>query len=67
VAARAAKPALRATSLVIRFARGTAAAPAGRAEAAIMRHGRCKSVQIARGYVRQGARWDDCPAAEIDL
>ena len=37
----------------------TAAARAGRSEAAIMRHGRWKSVQIARRYIRQGARWDD--------
>jgi integrase len=36
----------------------TAAARAGRSEAAIMRHGRWKSVQIARRYIRQGARWD---------
>ena len=45
----------------------TAAARAGRSEAAIMRHGRWKSVQIARRYIRQGARWDDNPAAEIGL
>ena len=45
----------------------TAAARAGRSEAAIMRHGRWKSVQIARRYIRQGARWEDNPAAEIGL
>jgi integrase len=45
----------------------TAAARAGRSEAAIMRHGRWKSVQIARRYIRQGARWDDNPAADLGL
>jgi integrase len=40
----------------------TAAARVGRSEAAGMRHGRWKSVQIARRYIRQGARWDDNPA-----
>ncbi len=35
----------------------TAAARAGRSEAAIMRHGRWKSVQIPRRYIRQGACW----------
>ena len=44
----------------------TAAAQAG-SEAAIMRHGRWKSVQIARRYIRQGARWDDNPAADLGL
>ena len=42
-----------------------AARSAGRSEAAIMRHGRWKSVQIARRYIRQGARWDDNPAANL--
>jgi hypothetical protein len=32
-----------------------------------MRHGRWKSVQIARRYIRQGARWDDNPAADVGL
>jgi integrase len=45
----------------------TAAARAGRSEAAIMRHGRWKSVQIARRYIRQGARWDENPAADLGL
>jgi integrase len=45
----------------------TAGARAGRSEAAIMRHGRWKSVQIARRYIRQGARWDDNPAADLGL
>jgi Phage integrase family len=45
----------------------TAAARAGRSEDAIMRHGRWKSVQIARCYIRQGARWDDNPAADLGL
>jgi integrase len=45
----------------------TAAARAGRSEAAIMRHGRWKSVQIARRYIRQGARWDNNPAADLGL
>jgi integrase len=45
----------------------TAAAGAGRSEAAIMRHGRWKSVQIARRYIRQGARWYDNPAADLGL
>ncbi|MBC5820706.1 MAG: tyrosine-type recombinase/integrase [Candidatus Eremiobacteraeota bacterium] len=37
----------------------TAAARAGRLEAAIVRHGRWKSVQVARRYIRAGTRWDD--------
>jgi hypothetical protein len=41
----------------------TAAARAGRSEAAIMRHGRWKSVQIARRYIRQGARWERQPGS----
>jgi integrase len=45
----------------------TAAARAGRSEAAIMRHGRWKSVQIARRYIRQGARWEDNPAVGLGL
>jgi len=45
----------------------TAAARAGRSEAAIMRHGCWKSVQIARRYIRQGSRWDNNPAADLGL
>jgi integrase len=45
----------------------TAAARAGRTETAIMRHGRWKSVQVARRYIRHGSRWIDNPAAEIGL
>jgi integrase len=45
----------------------TSAARAGRTEAAIMRHGRWKSVQVARRYIRQGSRWLDNPAAAIGL
>jgi integrase len=45
----------------------TSAARAGRTEAAIMRHGRWKSVQVARRYIRQGSRWIDNPAAAIGL
>jgi integrase len=45
----------------------TTAARAGRTEAAIMRHGRWKSVQVARRYIRHGSRWIDNPAAEIGL
>jgi integrase len=45
----------------------TAAARAGRSEAAIMRHGRWKSVKIARRYIRQGARRDDNLAADLGL
>jgi hypothetical protein len=32
-----------------------------------MRHGRWKSVQVARRYIRQGSRWLDNPAAAIGL
>lgn len=45
----------------------TSAARAGRTEAAIMRHGRWKSVQVARRYIRQGSRWLDNPAVAIGL
>jgi len=45
----------------------TSAARAGRTEAAIMRHGRWKSVQVARRYIRQGSRWLDNPVAAIGL
>jgi integrase len=45
----------------------TAAARAGRSEAAIMRHGRWRSAQIARRYIRLGTRWDDNPAANLGL
>jgi hypothetical protein len=50
-------------SLRVGFA--TAVARAGRSEAAIMRHGRWKSAQIARRYISQGARRDDNPAAKL--
>jgi len=43
----------------------TSAARAGRLEAAIMRHGRWKSVQVARRYIRQGTRWDDNPMVDL--
>jgi hypothetical protein len=57
------------TSPGIRCAPGSRRRPraAGRSEAAIMRHERWKSVQIARRYIRQGARWDDNPAADLGL
>jgi integrase len=45
----------------------TSAARAGHTEAAIMRHGRWKSVQVARRYIRHGSRWLDNPAAAIGL
>jgi integrase len=45
----------------------TAAARAGRTEAAIMRHGRWKSVQVARRYIRHGSRWIDNPAENLGL
>ena len=38
---------------------GTSAAQGGHTEAAIMRHGRWKSVVVARGYICEGAIWDD--------
>lgn len=37
----------------------TSAARDGHSEAAIMRHGRWKSVVVARGYIREGALWDE--------
>ena len=37
----------------------TSAARGGHTEAAIMRHGRWKSVVVARGYIREGALWDE--------
>jgi hypothetical protein len=57
VAARAAAGDFAGHSVRAGFA--TAAARAGRSKAAIMRHGRWKSVQIGHRYIRQGARWDD--------
>ena len=45
----------------------TTAARAGRSEAAIMRHGRWKSIQVARRYIRHGSRWYDNPAADLGL
>jgi integrase len=43
------------------------AAHAGKSEASIMRHGRWKSVQVARRYIRQGSRWLDNPASNLGL
>lgn len=37
----------------------TAAARGGFGEAAIMKHGRWKSVAVARRYIRAGNRWDE--------
>jgi integrase len=67
VAARAATAGLEGdfAGHLLRAGFATAAARAGRSEAAIMRHGRWESVQIARRCIRQGARWDDNPAAEL--
>jgi integrase len=45
----------------------TTAAHAGRSETAIMRHGRWKSVQVARRYIRHGSRWLDNPASNLGL
>jgi len=45
----------------------TTAARAGRSEASIMRHGRWKSVQVARRYIRHGSRWLDNPASNLGL
>jgi integrase len=45
----------------------TTAAHAGRSEASIMRHGRWKSVQIARRYVRAGSHWHDNPVWHLGL
>jgi hypothetical protein len=45
----------------------TTAAHAGRSEASIMRHGRWKSVQVARRYIRHSLRWLDNPAAGLGL
>jgi integrase len=45
----------------------TTAAHAGRSEGSIMRHGRWKSVQVARRYIRNGSRWLDNPAANLGL
>jgi integrase len=45
----------------------TTAAHAGRSEASIMRHGRWKSIQVARRYIRHGSRWLDNPAANLGL
>jgi len=36
-----------------------AAARGGFGEAAIMKHGRWKSVAVARRYIRAGNRWDE--------
>jgi integrase len=45
----------------------TTAAHAGRSEASIMRHGRWKSVEVARRYIRDGSRWLDNPAVDLGL
>jgi integrase len=45
----------------------TTAAHAGHSEGSIMRHGRWKSVQVARRYIRNGSRWLDNPAANLGL
>lgn len=45
----------------------TTAAHAGRSETSIMRHGRLKSVQVARRYIRHGSRWLNNPAAGLGL
>jgi integrase len=45
----------------------TTAAQAGRSEASIMQHGRWKSVQIARRYIRAGSHWRDNPASHLGL
>jgi integrase len=45
----------------------TTAAHAGRSEMSIMRHGRWKSVQVARRYIRDSSRWLNNPAAGLGL
>jgi integrase len=45
----------------------TTAAHAGRSEGSIMRHGRWKSVQVARRYIRHGSRWLNNPAVDLGL
>ncbi len=45
----------------------TTAAHAGRSEAAIMRHGRWKSVQVARRYIRDGSHWLNNSVAGLGL
>jgi integrase len=45
----------------------TTAAHAGRSEGSIMRHGRWKSVQVARRYTRRGSRWLNNPAVDLGL
>ncbi len=62
-------PELTATLQRIRCARVLRPRPRtpGRLEAAVMRHGRWKSVQVARRYIRAGTRWDDNPMVDIGL
>jgi hypothetical protein len=60
---RAAK--LRGHSLRSGFA--TSAARANKSEAAIMRQGRCKSIPVARRYIRAGSRWHHHAGAGIGL
>jgi integrase len=45
----------------------TTAAHAGRSEASIMRHGRWKSVEVARRYIRYGSHWLDNAAVDLGL
>jgi len=45
----------------------TTAAHSGRSETSIMRHGRWKSTQVARRYIRQGSHWVDHPASNLGL
>jgi integrase len=45
----------------------TTAAHAGRSETSIMRHGRWKSVQVARRYIRHGSRWHNNAALDLGL
>ncbi len=45
----------------------TSAARANKSEAAIMRHGRWKSIPVARRYIRAGSRWHDHAGAGIGL
>jgi integrase len=49
----------------LRSGLATSAARAGKTEASIMRHGRWKSVEVARRYIRAGQRWDDNAAAGL--
>jgi len=48
----------------LRSGLATSAARAGKAEACIMWHGRWRSVQVARRYIRAGHHWDDNAAVK---